>query len=112
MKPQLRRLMKQAEENTNIARKQGREDYETTRIGKPLDHAQKHINENKRNAERQIVGVSKGITRNMENYESLRVDCWLTDVVKDNETIDQAFERVGAIIDEQLELQINSVLDE
>ena len=107
MKPQMNILQRRAEENASVTRKTTGKfgGIETLKQGTPLDHAIKQGNETKRTAERQIVGISKGLTLNMENFESLRVDCWLTDVVKDFETVDQAFQRVGAIIDEQLDIQ-------
>ena len=58
----------------------------------------------------EIVGASIGITKNMENYESLRVDCWLTDTVKENETVEQAYERILGIIDKTMQDTVNSYL--
>ena len=109
MKKQLP-LKKQVEDNTTVTRKvAGRYGGEyTEKAGTPLDHATKHVNENKRLAERPIVGISKGVTLNQGDYQSLRVDCWLTDIVKEHETIDDAFQRVGALVDEQLEIQVET----
>lgn len=49
------------------------------------------------------VGLSKGATINIGNYESLRVDAWLTDEVQEGETLEEAFSRIESILDEVLE---------
>lgn len=48
-------------------------------------------------------GVSKGITRNMGNYESLRVDVWMTSEPEEGETIREAFDRVDVLLTNELE---------
>ena len=48
----------------------------------------------------------------MENYESLRVDCWLSDTVREDETVKEAFARVEAIIDEVLEESVLATVGE
>lgn len=50
-----------------------------------------------------IVGVSIGSTLNMGDYESLRADVWLSDEVHEGETVQQAYQRVTAIVDETLQ---------
>ena len=66
--------------------------------GKPNDHSRKHLDSSV-----PVVGVSVGTTLNMGDYESLRVDVWLTDSVQENETVKQAYERVVSIVDETLQ---------
>ena len=58
-----------------------------------------------------VVGASVGVTLNMKDYNSLRVDCWLTDEVKENETVEQAYERVLGIIDKQLNNTVDAYRD-
>lgn len=66
--------------------------------GVPNDHSPKHLSK-----DAPIVGVSIGSTINMENYESLRLDVWLTDKVASDETIESAYERVAGIVSETLQ---------
>ena len=68
----------------------------------PNDHSVKHLTNDR------VVGVSLGITRNMGDYQSLRVDCWLTDTVGDNETVEQAYERIIGKVDKVLQDTVNS----
>jgi len=111
---QLKKLKSQQEEqlrdnaraNTTIQRGTARNGYETIKKGKPLDHEVKQTTAKKKTIDSyvgQTFGMSKGCTKNMENYESLRVDCWLSDTVHEGETVKEAFARVEAIIDEVLE---------
>ena len=112
---QLKKLKSQQEEqlrdsavaNTTIQRGTSRNGYETVKKGRPLDHEVKQTTaKNKTTVDSfvgQTFGMSKGCTLNMENYESMRVDCWLSDVVREGETVQEAFSRVESIIDEVLE---------
>lgn len=102
---QVEQLQAQARENTTISRGNKRDGYSTVKAGKPLDHEVKQSTAKKRNDTYvgQTFGMSKGCTLNMENYESMRVDCWLSDVVREGETVQEAFARVESIIDEVLE---------
>ena len=102
---QVEQLQAQARENTTITRGSKREGYTTVKSGKPLDHEVKQTTAKKKNDlfVGQTFGISKGVTKNMDNYESLRVDCWLSDVVREGETVQEAFARVESIIDEVLE---------
>lgn len=54
------------------------------------------------------VGISIGTTINMGDYESLRVDVWLTDTVDDNETQQDAYSRIIPIVDKTLNDVVNS----
>ena len=112
---QLKKLKSQQEEqlrdsavaNTTIQRGTSRNGYETVKKGRPLDYEVKQTTaKNKTTVDSfvgQTFGISKGCTLNMENYESMRVDCWLSDVVREGETVQEAFARVESIIDEVLE---------
>lgn len=98
-------LKEKARENTSVSRGNKRDGYNTVISGKPLDHEVKQSTAKNKNEffVGQTFGISKGITKNMDNYESLRVDCWLSDVVREGETVQEAFARVESIIDEVLE---------
>lgn len=101
---QVAQLKERAVENTTISRGNKRDGYTTVVAGKPLDHEVKQSTAKKKNDTYvgQTFGMSKGCTLNMENYESMRVDCWLSDVVHEGETVQEAFARVESIIDDVL----------
>ena len=101
---QLEQLKEQARDNITVTRGNNRDGHKTVKTGKPLDHEVKQSTaKNKNDYVGQTFGMSKGCTLNMENYESMRVDCWLSDVVREGETVQEAFARVESIIDEVLE---------
>ena len=102
---QVEQLEAQARENTTITRGSKRDGMTTVKSGKPLDHEVKQSTAKTKNDlyVGQTFGISKGVTKNMDNYESLRVDCWLSDVVREGETVQEAFARVESIIDVVLE---------
>ena len=92
-----------ASDNTQVTKGTSK-NQEVLKEGIPNDHSVKHLTNDR------VVGVSLGITRNMGDYQSLRVDCWLTDTVEDNETVEQAYERVLGIIDKTVSSTVNSYL--
>lgn len=110
---QMKKLKTQAEENTTISRGNNRDGYKTVKQGAPLDHEAKQSTSKSKNPfTGQTFGMSKGITKNMDNYESLRIDCWLSDVIQEGETVQQAFTRVEAVIDEVLEESVINTVEE
>lgn len=94
-------LTEQAVDNAQVTRGISK-NQSVLKKGLPNDHSTKHFT-----SEAPVVGVSIGSTINMENYESLRADVWLTDSVKENETIEQAYQRVIKIADETLQGIVN-----
>lgn len=92
-----------ARSNVTITKKTGSNAPTTVRSGTPLDHTTKH---NPCDAVK--FGMSKGVTKNMGDYESLRVDVWLIDEVQPGETIEEAYIRVEEILDRVLEESILS----
>lgn len=96
-----------ARKNTTITKKTGREAPTVVKQGVPLDHSVKHDS-----FENAKFGMSKGVTKNMDNYESLRVDVWLTSEVLPGESIKEAYARVEGIIDEVLEEAVLSTAGE
>lgn len=94
-------LSEQAVENAT-ATKGKPNDRTTLKEGKPSEHSRKHLD-----SEVPVVGVSIGTTLNMGDYESLRVDVWLTDKVQSKETTQQAYERVVSVVDETLQSIVN-----
>ena len=111
---QVEQLQAQARENTTVSKGSKREGYQTVKAGKPLDHEVKQKTAKSKNDYfvGQTFGISKGVTKNMDNYESLRVDCWLSDVVQEGESVQEAFARVEAIIDEVLEESVLATVGE
>ena len=94
-------LSEQAEENASVTK--GTSKNQTVlKEGKPNDHSRKHLD-----SDTPTVGVSIGTTLNMGDYESLRVDVWLTDNVHSNESVQQAYERVVSVVDETLQGIVN-----
>ena len=91
-----------ASDNTQVTKGTSK-NQEVLKEGTPNDHSIKHLST-------KIVGASLGITKNMDNYESLRVDCWLTDTVSDNETVEQAYERILGVIDKTMQDTVSSYL--
>lgn len=90
-------LSEQAQENATVTK--GTSKNQTTlKEGKPSEHSRKHLD-----GDVPVVGVSIGTTLNMGDYESLRVDVWLTDKVAENETTSQAYARVVKTVDETLQ---------
>ena len=97
-------LKKKAADNTSIKKKSlGVE--ETLKSGQPVDNnvKQKHS---------RVVGMSKGVTKNMDNYESLRIDVWLSDEIAENETPAEALQRIEAFIDKALEEAVYNTIGE
>ena len=94
-------LSEQAEQNASVTK--GTSKNQTVlKEGKPNDHSRKHLD-----GDTPTVGVSIGTTLNMGDYESLRVDVWLTDNVHSNESVQQAYERVVSVVDDTLQGIIN-----
>lgn len=51
----------------------------------------------------EVVGMNIGVTLNMDNYESCRIDVWYSDKVQKNETVEKALDRVQKVVEERLE---------
>lgn len=100
-----KKLTQTAKENTTVTKGTSKS-QETLKSGTPNDHTRKH------ELGAKVVGVNLGVTLNMENYNSLRVDCWLTDSVQGGETEKQAFERVLGVVDEVLQDTVQSYTEE
>lgn len=95
-------LKEKAETNARVTRGTSKE-QEVLKEGVPNDYSNKRKDN--------VVGMSLGITKNMDNYESLRVDCWLQDVIEEGETKKQAFNRINKILDEVLQETVQAYID-
>lgn len=100
-------LKKKAVSNTTISKRNGNDKPVEVKHGTPLDEIAK-INP----TYPMKFGMSKGVTRNMGDYQSLRVDVWLSDEVQEGETIQEAFSRIESTIDETLEDSVMSAVEE
>ena len=94
-----------AEENTTVSKRNGKE-VEVVKQGIPLDHA---VKQNLLSPLEQTVGLSKGVTVNMGDYQSARVDCWVTTTIEEGETVQQALSRLAEIIDTRIEVEMSKV---
>lgn len=103
MQQKSKRLKIQAQKNLSISRNK-----DVVKAGEPLDHHPKQGTP----LQSRSVGISKGVTRNMGDYESFRADVWVTDFVEDDETIEEALQRVEVIVDEVLEEAVSSVIED
>ena len=70
-----------------------------------MDNKQKMGNPTMQNET--VIGLSVGSTLNMDNYESLRVDCWISDTVKEGETVEQAYNRLREVLSAQFVETVN-----
>lgn len=57
------------------------------------------------------VGLSIGITINLGNYESARVDAWAELAVNEGEKPEDVFEKVNAMLQEQLKIRSKEMLE-
>lgn len=100
-------LKRKVEENTTISTNTSGQ-VETVKEGKPLEHTKKHNVTN----HTKTVGINIGATVNMGDYQSLRVDCWLTDEVGEDETHEEALIRIGQIAKDHLDYEIDRIMEE
>lgn len=58
------------------------------------------------------VGLSKGITINLGNYESARINCWITRIVNDDDTeMMNSLAELSGLIDEQIQFEVDGIND-
>lgn len=94
-------LKQKAKINLNVSTKN-----EVLKKGKVVDSTDKIPKSNSR-----VVGVAKGVTLNMGDYESMRIDVWVSDFIGENETIAQAETRVAREVDILLEKECGKIPD-
>lgn len=85
-------LVEKARDNANVT-VGTREKQAPVKVGIPNEHSRKHLDESA-----PTVGVALGVTLNMDNYQSARIDVWLNDSVMPNESVEQAYVRVHGIV--------------
>jgi hypothetical protein len=55
-----------------------------------------------------LVGLSKGITKNLGDYESARVDCWMSSTVEHLKAVD-ALEEMSSLIDDTIDQELTAI---
>ena len=55
------------------------------------------------------VKVELGFTKNLGNFESLRVNIGVEDFVRDGETVDDATERIYSFVEQKLVKKVNDI---
>jgi hypothetical protein len=59
-----------------------------------------------------LVGLSKGATVNLGNYQSARIDCWISSICDDNqESIQAKLDEISNIIDSNVLAEIQNIKD-
>jgi hypothetical protein len=86
-------IKEQARNNATVSQGSKRAGYVVKKQGEPLDQTLKH---DVLTATDSKFGMNIGVTKNMDNFESLRVDVWATDVLREGETLTEANDRLGA----------------
>lgn len=97
-------LRKQAEEHTQIVHKTPETGETVVKKGEPLEHSNKHFGVN-------TIGLSKGLTKNMDNYESLRVDCWLSKEIKPEDNVQEELDKLSDIIEERIIEEVRKAVE-
>lgn len=95
-------LKAQAKSNAMVSQKSGGK-MTVLKKGVPSEHSRKHLD-----GDVPVVGLSIGSTINMDNYQSLRADVWLTDKVQEGESIEEAYARIAQIVSDTLLEVVNS----
>lgn len=80
----------------------------TLKDGVPIDQAEKHFS-------RPCMGMNKGVTVNMGDFQSLRVDVWISLPLSDNptrkeisQTHAQLADYIDRILDEEIDKETNN----
>ena len=58
------------------------------------------------------INVALGYTLNLGNFQSLRVDLGVIDSRREGETVNEAFERVYAFVEEKLQEKVREAAEE
>lgn len=73
----------------------------------PLEGADKFLKH-----QQPTVGLSIGLTKNMGDFESLRIDVWCNDYVHEDETHDEAYNRIATLVKERIETEMDDIIEE
>ena len=103
-------LRSKAKDSANVILVRGDKSRTPLKEGTFADISEKK-RDSVRSSNNQVVGISVGCTKNMDNFESLRVDVWLSDSVQSGETVEEAYDRVRGVIDETLSDIVESYIE-
>ena len=94
--------------NTRVTKKSSGVEETLVDRGNHLNSSNKRdiLNPNK------FVGINIGITKNLDNYESLRVDVWIADNVQEDETHADTLQRLTDIAVNHAEATIIDIVEE
>lgn len=94
--------------NTRVTKKSSGVETTLKDEGKHLNTSTKRdiLNPNK------FVGINIGITKNLDNYESLRVDVWIADNIQEDETHLDTLQRITDIAITHAENTIIDIVEE
>lgn len=94
--------------NTRVTKKSSGVEETLVDRGNHLNSSNKRdiLNPNK------FVGINIGITKNLDNYESLRVDVWIADDVQEDETHADTLQRITDIAINHAEATIIDIVEE
>lgn len=94
-------LKKIAKKNTSVTRKNEDGSVDTLKNGSIADISVK--NKSAKIDGDNIIGMSVGLTKNMDNYESLRVDVWATETYRTESERVKKTEHLREVLGEVLE---------
>ena len=57
------------------------------------------------------VGVSLSVTRNLGNYNSIKPEAWYEDDIRPDETPDEAFDRIWAVVEDEIGEKVQEALE-
>lgn len=94
--------------NTKVTKKTNGVEETLVSEGNHLNSSTKRdiLNPNK------FVGINIGITKNLDNYESLRVDVWIADNVQEDETHADTLQRITDIAINHAEATVIDIVEE
>lgn len=90
-------LKKEIKENTQVTRGTSKE-QKVLKEGNPVSISEK-INHHSPI----IIGLNKGVTKNMDNFESLRIDVWFSTPLAEGIDPKDGYSEISDIIDDVLE---------
>ena len=101
------KLIKRTKVTKTVKNRDGQMEEVVKKDSTPVDHADRHF------SNFPCVGISKGVTLNMGDYESLRVDVWLSVPLTSPDpnfikiTCRELANTIDEIIDEETEKDMN-----
>jgi hypothetical protein len=102
----------EAKANTTVSKKvhndKNKLEEQVVKQGVPKEHSVNHNIDKTFNV--RTAGVAVGVTKSLDNYESLRADCWLTDVIQEDETQEEAIARLMAVASQTLIEQVEELM--